>query len=63
MSLMMIAALLAGAPATADTAIGRWRTETQLLDLERAAFMASVKDQRTQARVVHMLQTGKPLRN
>ena len=38
-------------------------TETQLLDLERAAFMASVKDQRTQARVVHMLQTGKPLRN
>ncbi|MEG8013171.1 3-hydroxyacyl-CoA dehydrogenase/enoyl-CoA hydratase family protein [Sphingomonas sp. 22R3R2A-7] len=38
-------------------------TEAQLLDLERAAFMASVKDQRTQARVVHMLQTGKPLRN
>ncbi|WP_120300530.1 MULTISPECIES: 3-hydroxyacyl-CoA dehydrogenase/enoyl-CoA hydratase family protein [unclassified Sphingomonas] len=38
-------------------------TEDQLLDLERAAFMASVKDQRTQARVVHMLQTGKPLRN
>ncbi|MEG3082220.1 3-hydroxyacyl-CoA dehydrogenase NAD-binding domain-containing protein [Sphingomonas sp. PB2P12] len=38
-------------------------TEDQLLDLERAAFMASVKDTRTQARVVHMLQTGKPLRN
>ncbi|MGU3391302.1 3-hydroxyacyl-CoA dehydrogenase NAD-binding domain-containing protein [Sphingomonas sp. M1A8_2b] len=38
-------------------------TEDQLLDLERAAFMASVKDPRTQARVVHMLQTGKPLRN
>ncbi|PTM44579.1 3-hydroxyacyl-CoA dehydrogenase [Sphingomonas aerolata] len=38
-------------------------TEAQLLDLERAAFMASVRDQRTQARVVHMLQTGKPLRN
>jgi 3-hydroxyacyl-CoA dehydrogenase len=38
-------------------------TEDQLLDLERGAFMASVKDPRTQARVVHMLQTGKPLRN
>ena len=38
-------------------------TEDQLLDLERAAFMASVKDPRTQARVVHMLQTGRPLRN
>ncbi len=38
-------------------------TENQLLDLERAAFMSSVKDPRTQARVVHMLQTGKPLRN
>jgi len=38
-------------------------TEDELLDLERAAFMASVKDPRTQARVVHMLQTGKPLRN
>jgi 3-hydroxyacyl-CoA dehydrogenase len=38
-------------------------TEDQLLDLERAAFMASVKDPRTQARVFHMLQTGKPLRN
>ena len=38
-------------------------TEDQLLDLERAGFMASVKDPRTQARVVHMLQTGKPLRN
>jgi 3-hydroxyacyl-CoA dehydrogenase len=38
-------------------------TEDQLLDLERAAFMVSVKDPRTQARIVHMLQTGKPLRN
>ncbi|MEG8017268.1 3-hydroxyacyl-CoA dehydrogenase NAD-binding domain-containing protein [Sphingomonas sp. LR55] len=38
-------------------------TENQLLDLERAAFMSSVKDPRTQARVVHMLQTGNPLRN
>ncbi|MDB5714113.1 MAG: 3-hydroxyacyl-CoA dehydrogenase/enoyl-CoA hydratase family protein [Sphingomonadales bacterium] len=38
-------------------------TEDQLLKLERAAFMASVKDSRTQARVEQMLETGKPLRN
>jgi 3-hydroxyacyl-CoA dehydrogenase len=38
-------------------------TEDQLLDLERKAFMASLHDERTQARIGHMLQTGKPLRN
>ena len=38
-------------------------TEDELLKLERKAFMASVKDARTQARVEHMLETGKPLRN
>jgi 3-hydroxyacyl-CoA dehydrogenase len=38
-------------------------TEEQLLKLERKAFLASVKDPRTQARVEHMLTTGKPLRN
>ncbi len=38
-------------------------TEDQLLKLERKAFLASVKDPRTQARVEHMLTTGKPLRN
>lgn len=38
-------------------------SENQLLKLERAAFMESVKDARTQARVEHMLETGKPLRN
>jgi 3-hydroxyacyl-CoA dehydrogenase len=38
-------------------------SEDQLLKLERAAFLESVKDARTQARVEHMLETGKPLRN
>jgi 3-hydroxyacyl-CoA dehydrogenase len=38
-------------------------TEDQLLKLERTAFMAAVKDSRTQARVEQMLETGKPLRN
>ena len=34
-----------------------------MLDLERAAFMESVHDERTQARIQAMLTTGKPLRN
>jgi 3-hydroxyacyl-CoA dehydrogenase len=38
-------------------------TEDQLLKLERKLFVASVKDGRTQARIEHMLTTGKPLRN
>jgi 3-hydroxyacyl-CoA dehydrogenase len=38
-------------------------TEADLLALERKAFMARVRDPRSQARVEHMLETGKPLRN
>jgi 3-hydroxyacyl-CoA dehydrogenase len=38
-------------------------TEADLLALERSAFMQLVRDKRTQARVEHMLETGKPLRN
>ena len=38
-------------------------SEEQLLTLERNAFIASVKDPRTQARIEQMLETGKPLRN
>lgn len=38
-------------------------TEEQLLALELREFMKLVRDSRTQARVEHMLTTGKPLRN
>ena len=38
-------------------------TEDQLLKLERETFMASIADRRTQKRIEHMLETGKPLRN
>src|SRR5271165_454346 len=38
-------------------------TEQQLLDLERAAFMRLVKTPATLARIEHVLETGKPLRN
>lgn len=38
-------------------------TEGDLLALERKAFLALVRHPATQARVEHMLTTGKPLRN
>jgi len=38
-------------------------TEQQMLDLERTAFMRLVKTPATLARIQHMLETGKPLRN
>ena len=38
-------------------------TEQDLLDLERTAFLALVRQPGTQARVEHMLENGKPLRN
>ncbi|MGE4011154.1 MAG: 3-hydroxyacyl-CoA dehydrogenase, partial [Alphaproteobacteria bacterium] len=38
-------------------------TEDQVLGLERAAFMALLKNPATLARIEHMLTTGKPLRN
>ncbi len=38
-------------------------TESDLVTLERTGFMARVRDSRTIARIEHMLETGKPLRN
>ncbi|WP_116089882.1 3-hydroxyacyl-CoA dehydrogenase/enoyl-CoA hydratase family protein [Sphingomonas crusticola] len=38
-------------------------TEADLLKLEREAFAMRVRDVRTIARIEHMLETGKPLRN
>jgi 3-hydroxyacyl-CoA dehydrogenase len=38
-------------------------SEQYLLDLEREAFLSLCGDARTQARMSHMLKTGKPLRN
>jgi 3-hydroxyacyl-CoA dehydrogenase len=37
--------------------------EDELIKLERSVFMTAIKDPRTQARVEHLLETGKPLRN
>ncbi|MFT5176833.1 MAG: 3-hydroxyacyl-CoA dehydrogenase, partial [Gammaproteobacteria bacterium] len=38
-------------------------SESELLDLEREEFMALVRHADTLARIEHMLETGKPLRN
>jgi len=38
-------------------------TEDYLLDLEREAFLSLLGEPKTQERIRHMLQTGKPLRN
>jgi 3-hydroxyacyl-CoA dehydrogenase len=46
-----------------DIPSGTVRTEQQLLDLEREAFVSLCGEPKTQARMQHMLQTGKPLRN
>jgi 3-hydroxyacyl-CoA dehydrogenase len=40
-----------------------WVTEEYLLDLEREAFLSLCGQQKTLARMEHMLKTGRPLRN
>ncbi len=37
--------------------------ERYFLDLEREAFLSLAGEQKTQERIRHMLQNGKPLRN
>ena len=46
-----------------DTSITQELTEQQLLDLELDVFMELVQNEGTLARLEHMLETGKPLRN
>ena len=46
-----------------DVPAGTWLTEQQLLDVEREAFLSLCGEEKSQARMGHMLQTGKPLRN
>lgn len=40
-----------------------WTDEQYILDLEREAFLSLCGEEKTQQRLWHMLQTGKPLRN
>jgi len=40
-----------------------WLDEQVFLDLEREAFLSLCGEEKTQARIYNMLETGKPLRN
>lgn len=40
-----------------------WMDEQYFLDLEREVFLSLCGEEKTQQRLWHMLQTGKPLRN
>ncbi len=42
---------------------GAWVEEEYLLDLEREAFLSLLGERKTQERIKHMLETGRPLRN
>jgi len=46
-----------------DIPSGAVRTEQDILDLEREAFLSLCGNPETQARIQHMLEKGKPLRN
>jgi 3-hydroxyacyl-CoA dehydrogenase len=46
-----------------DCPEGTLVTEQEILDLEREAFLSLCGEQMTQDRIMHMLNTGKPLRN
>ena len=46
-----------------DVEAGSRVDEQWLLDLERGHFMELLATEKTQARIEHMLKTGKPLRN
>ncbi len=54
-----LAGILSGGLLTGKRAV----SEGYLLDLEREAFLSLCGEPRTEARILHMLKTGKPLRN
>jgi 3-hydroxyacyl-CoA dehydrogenase len=56
---LAVARVMCGGDVDAGSAVDeRW-----LLELERAEFMRLLRNEKTQARILHTLQTGKPLRN
>ncbi|MBP7693336.1 MAG: hypothetical protein KA764_15545, partial [Anaerolineales bacterium] len=59
----LIAQKLAHVLSGGDLSAPAWVPEHYLLELEREAFMSLLGEAKTQARIAHMLQTGKPLRN
>jgi 3-hydroxyacyl-CoA dehydrogenase len=60
---MVVGKTLAVVMTGGDRPFGAWVDEQYILDLEREAFLSLCGHPDTQARIQHMLQTGKPLRN
>ncbi len=58
-----IGARLARAICGGDFSAPQWMDEQHFLDLEREGFIELAPTEKTLARIWHMLQTGKPLRN
>jgi 3-hydroxyacyl-CoA dehydrogenase len=54
-----LAYVLCGGDLSAPTWVDPW----YILDLEREAFLSLLGEEKTRERIMHMLQTGKPLRN
>lgn len=46
-----------------DCPEGTWVSEQEILDLEKEAFLSLLGESKTLDRIMHMLNTGKPLRN
>jgi 3-hydroxyacyl-CoA dehydrogenase len=59
----VVAEKLAEVLSGGDTDITEETSEDQLLALERRAFQSLIREPKTLARIEHMLETGKPLRN
>jgi 3-hydroxyacyl-CoA dehydrogenase len=59
----LIARKLAHVLCGGDLSAPQWVSEQYILDLEREAFVSLMGETKTQERIGHMLQTGKPLRN
>jgi len=60
---LVVAKTLARVVSGADTDMTAVLRESELLDIERAGFMKLVREKATMARLEHMLETGRPLRN
>jgi 3-hydroxyacyl-CoA dehydrogenase len=54
-----VARVIAGGSVAAGTLVD----EQYMLDLEREGFLSLCGEEKTRARIQHMLQTSKPLRN
>ena len=54
-----LATVLCGGDLSAPTWVDPW----YILDLEREAFLSLLGEEKTRERIMHILQTGKPLRN